>query len=255
MTKRPVWTIYKKELNATFQNPGVYAVAGLFFLLVSSLTIRGLMTYARESQTAWKSPEELIDFTQMMMSVTFGTVSILYIFVVPILTMRSFAEERRGGTWELLGAWPVGDWHIILGKFLSLSTILVLFEAFMGVYVAIFHILGTPDDGVVLSAFTGLFLLSLAYCSLGLFASSLTENQIIAAIITFAGLFLFAIIQNLSSTTSMLSAFFNSISITAHFTRFVEGGVFISDFVYFIVFTIFWLFMTARSLEARRLVQ
>jgi len=250
---KTIATLYKRELAAAFHNPGVYVVAGLFFFLVSVLVIHGVLDYAERSTSRDATAEEMaMDYTQTLAGSSFGAVSILFVFVVPIITMRAFAEERRSGMFELLATWPIRDWELILGKFLSLATVLVIMDAFMGFYVAVFYWLGEPDTGVILSAGLGLVLASLAYVSFGLFASALTENQIIAAIITFVGLFFFWVIQNVGGDgTTAFSRLCDAASMSLRFADFVKGLVTPGNVVYFLGFSFFWLFMTARVLETR----
>ena len=249
---RTILAVYKRELKAAFQNPGVYVVAGGFYFLVSSLTMYAIMDYSRQSAMALASPDDAIDFTQTMSAAAFGTVSLLFVFIIPIITMRSFAEEKRSGAFELLVTWPIRDWELILGKFLSLTSVVWIMVSLMLSYVVVFHYLAPPDTWVFVSAFLGLGLLSMAYVAFGLFASALTENQIIAAILTFAGLFMFYIIQNLGGDgTTLFSRVCDAVSLSTHFSKFVQGAIEAIDLVYYPLFTAFWLFMTARALESR----
>jgi len=250
---RTIRTIFRRQLAATFQNPGVYVVAGLFLFLVSSLVVHGIREYAARSTARGPAAvEEAMDYTQMMVSTAFGSVSLLFVFVIPILTMRAFAEERRSGTFELLATWPIRDWELILGKYLALVAVTGIIGSLMSAYVVVYYLLGHPDTGVIVSAAVGLALISMACVAFGLFASALTENQIIAAIVTFAGLFFFWIIQNLGGdATTLFSRICEAASMSLHFSNFVKGDVRATDVAYFVVFPAFWLFLTARALETR----
>lgn len=250
---RNALTIFRRELIASLQNPGVYVVAGLFFFLLSSVSLNGVYEYADRSTTGAARGESAQDFTQTVVVGTFGAVSVLFIFVIPIVTMRAFAEERRSGMFELLATWPIRDWELILGKFMGIAAVLLIIDAFLVFYVIAFYTLIPPDPGVVACCALGVVLVTLAYASFGLFASSLTENQIVAAIVTFSGLFLFWIAHTFAGeSTTVYSRLCEELSLYKHYANFSRGAFSFSDVAYFVLFTLFWLFMTARKLETRR---
>ena len=250
---KKIWIIFKRELAGIFQNPGIYVVSGLFVFLLSSLVIYGIEDYQKRSGRDPLPGEVAQDYTQTMIGSSLGAVSILFVFIVPIIAMRAFSEEKKSGLYELITTWPVTDLQVLLGKFFSLCAVMFLMESIVFVYIVVFYSFGRLDFGVIFSALIGLSLITFAYISFGLFASSVTENQIIAAIITFIGLFFFWIIQNLGGDTSGLySRICDAISISNHYANFARGEVSMADFAYFIAFTLMWLFMSLRSLEIRR---
>ncbi|MCX7046979.1 MAG: ABC transporter permease subunit [Candidatus Sumerlaeota bacterium] len=247
--------IFKREIAGVFQNPGIYVVSGLLIFLLSSLVIYGIEDYQKRSSRDILRGEETLDYTQTMVGSSLGTVSILFVFIVPIITMRAFSEEKKSGLHELLATWPVTDMQVLLGKFFALCAVMFIVESIVAAYVIVYYYFGKPDSGVLCSALLGLILITFAYISFGLFASSVTENQIIAAIITFVGLFFFWVLHTLGGDgTGLFSRICEAISISNHYANFARGEILMTDIVYFIAFTLMWLFMSLRSMEIKRLI-
>jgi ABC-2 type transport system permease protein len=183
----------------------------------------------------------------------FATLAVVLLLLVPLLTMRLLAEEKRAGTAELLFTYPLTDWAIILGKFLAALLIYAIFLGFTVVYPLAFSAVGRLDWGALAAGYLGLFLLGGACLSLGLFASSLTENQIIAAVTGFALLLLFWIIgwqQDIGAPG--WGGFFAALSMMDHYDSFIRGVIDTRDLVYYLSFIYFFLFLTKRQLESRR---
>ena len=149
--------------------------------------------------------------------------------------------------------YPLRDWDLLLGKYFAALSVIVVLLAISFIYAIVMMVVGKPEVPVILSSYLGIFLLSMAYVAYGIFASSVTENQIVAAIITFAGLLLFYLIGDLASAQSgFLVRLFSEISVRLHAINFTSGLIETKDIAYFILFTGFFLFLTARILESRR---
>ena len=179
--------------------------------------------------------------------------TLIFALLAPVITMRLLAEEQKLGTLELLMTAPVRDYEIVLGKFLaalaSLTSTLV-----PTIYLVLLLIwFGNPDIGPILSGYLGLILFGMAAVSLGLLASSLTGNQIVAAVVSIGALILLTVIGLAESYVGgIFTELVRQLSITNHFEDFARGVVDTHDLVYFLIFTIFLLFLTVRSLESRR---
>jgi ABC-2 type transport system permease protein len=179
--------------------------------------------------------------------------SIIILFIMPMITMRTYAEEKRSGTMELLLTSPLTDVQIILGKFLGAMGLFAAMLLVTAIDVAILFRLGNPEWKPVLTGYLGLLLLGGCFLSLGLLISSLTKNQIVAGGMTF-GVFLLLWIVNwfadgVGPTTREV---LNYLSITAHLEDFVRGILDTKHIVYYLSFITFGLFLTAKSVDSER---
>ncbi len=190
---------------------------------------------------------------QMIYRPFFGNLAVLWLFLVPLLTMRLFAEEKRSGTAELLFTFPLTDWAIILGKFTAALAVCALFLAATVIYSLALLSLVQVDWRAVAVGYLGLILLTGAFLSLGVFSSTLTENQIIAAVIAFGLLLLFWLIgwyEEIGSAS--LQGVFRYLSMLGHFETFARGVLDSRDILFYLGFSFFFLFLTKRQLESRR---
>ncbi len=247
--------IVRKELIIYFTTP-IFYITGFFFLLLAGYFFyANVLYYSLFSLQAAQQPQlaAMLNPTQVIFRYLFGTMAVVFLMMVPIFTMRLLAEEKRSGTAELLLTYPLSDWAVILGKFLAA---LVVYGVCLGItlaYALMFAWVGPLDWGVVATGYLGLLLLGAACLSLGLFASSLTENQIIAAVAAFALLLLFWLIgwqQELGASGP--GGVFAALSLQEHFDNFTRGLIDTRDLVYFGSFIFFFLFLTKRQLESRR---
>ncbi|MBW1990906.1 MAG: ABC transporter permease [Deltaproteobacteria bacterium] len=249
-----VLAVIRKELTIYFST-AIFYITGFFFLVLGGYFFySNLVYYSLLSFQGGQNPQlaALLNPHQMIFRPLFGTLAIVFIMMVPLLTMRLLAEEKRSGTAELLFTYPLTDWAVILGKFFSALLVYALLLLFTLSYALLFASLAKLDWGPILSSYLGLLLLGGACLSLGLFASSLTENQIIAAVIAFALLLLIWLIGwQAELDTSGLSGFFAALSMLEHFENFIKGVVDTRDLIYFLSFILFFLFLTKRQLESR----
>lgn len=226
-----------------------YLMAGIFFVLL-------VLSYSKISFEASKTTYESVrglGLTRFVFSSFFLNIGSILIFLVPLLAMRSFAEERKMQTLELLYTYPFNDFEIVWGKFLGLVWFFeLLFLPTLG-YLGIVHWLGGSIDwGPILIGYLGFWLLGNAYLSLGLFVSSLTDNQMVAALITFASLIVFWILEWVSGVMDGTWAhFFAMLSPLNHYREFTLGILDLSHVVYFCFFHFYFLFLTLRSIETR----
>jgi ABC-2 type transport system permease protein len=170
-----------------------------------------------------------------------------------MLTMRLLSEERKLGTAELLFTYPISDWDAILGKYLATVTVLATTLALTLVLPLLLSNFAAPEWGAVVTGYAGLLLLGMAYISVGLFFSSLSENQIVAGVLTFGFSLLVLIIGWLIPFVSAGAArVLSEISILEHFDSFSRGIVDTNDIVYYVNFSVFFLFLCSRVLESNR---
>lgn len=251
--------LVRKELIIYFATP-IFYIMGFFFLLLAgyffytNLVYYSLISF-QVAQQAAQNPQLLGQVTphQIVFRPLFQVLAIVLILLVPLLTMRLLAEEKRSGTAELLFTYPLTDWGVILGKFLAALLVYLVLLAFTLIYAAALGFITRLDWGALLTGYLGMALLGGSLLSLGLFASSLTENQIIAAVAAFAILLLLWIIglvQELGG--GFWGRFFQYLSIMDHYDNFTRGVIDTRDLVYHLSFMFFFLFLTKRQLESRR---
>lgn len=247
--------VFRRDLKAYFHSPSVYVVAGLFLMFAGFvfMNLVNVFSYASVSQKARTIYEfHDLNITQDVFGRLFYLLDFLILLMVPIITMRTFAEEQKTGTFELLMTCPLRNWDIILGKYLACVTIMAAILGACLIFPFTLVILDTPPEfPVIFSAFFGLLLIAGAYVAFGVFASSLTENQLVASVITLVGLFLFLLIGDLSAT-GLLSTILEALSVESHTTNFTIGIIALIDVVYFVLFAAFFLFLTARVVQLRR---
>jgi ABC-2 type transport system permease protein len=252
--------IARKELNIYFATPVAYVMFTLFVVIGSYFFLRLLGAYEQASlqYMRFNAPElmDRLNFQDAIFRNLFGNLGVILIFIVPFLTMRLIAEERRTRTIELLYTTPVTPLDIVLGKYLAALVVLACALGLTLLYPILVQALA-KDAGVewrsVLLGYLGLFLLGAAYMSLGLFISSLTENVVVAAIITFVVLLMTWIIGwsagEAEGWTRELILYLASVS---HLDSFSRGTLDLKDVVYFLSVIVFGLFATHRAVEAHR---
>ena len=173
--------------------------------------------------------------------------------IPPVLTMRLLAEEQKLGTLELLLTAPVRDYEVVIAKFLASFAILSTTVLLTLFYVLFLVFYSSPDLGPIISGYLGFLLYCSATLAIGLLASSLTSNQIVAAVVGFGIILLFTVIHRVSSILSGTAAtILEQLSLTTHFEAFARGVIDTSDIAYYVLITLVFLFITTRSLESRR---
>jgi ABC-2 type transport system permease protein len=248
------WPILKREMRVYFNSPIAYAVL-LIFLVVSGFFFYSLVgSYVMISFQAARNPYiQGLNAVDRVISPMFGNLSVIMLLMLPLFTMRLFAEEKKSGTYELLFSYPLRDVDVLLGKYLAALALFLIMIALTAVNHLLLYAVGASAPGVTIAGFIGIFLLGAAFIALGVFVSSLTENQIVAAVITFGVLLLFWIVGWASySTGPPLSEFLQYISLTKHIGNFAKGVIDTADVAYYLLFNFFFLFLTLRSLESKR---
>lgn len=235
---RNTLTIFQKEFKSYFNSPIAYIFIITFLLFSSWLFFRTFFLIG-----------------QAHLRPLFGILPWLFLILAPAITMRAWAEEKKLGTMEILMTLPLKDYEIVLGKFFSsfffmIITIILTFPLPLTVY-----ILGNPDTGTIVGGYLGACLMGGAYLAIGLFTSSLTQNQIVAFIISIVICFALLIIGEditLMSTPALLTPIFSYLSLGTHFQSISRGVIDSRDLIYYFSVIGFFLFLNTLALESRK---
>jgi ABC-2 type transport system permease protein len=227
--------ILKKEINSFFSSPIGYLVIGLFLLL------NGLFLWV------FKGDFNILDYGFADLSSFFLIAPWILMFLIPAVTMRSFSDEKKQGTLELLLTKPISKIHIVLGKYFGalLLIIIALIPTFLYVYTI--YQLGNPsgnlDFGSTIGSYFGLLFLLISYTAIGVFASTLSENQIVAFLIAISLCFIFYIgFEGIANLTSNL--FIEQLGMSYHFKSISKGVLDTRDIIYFLSVTVFFIVFT-----------
>jgi ABC-2 type transport system permease protein len=256
---KKIGAILMKELRIYFTTPLAYVVLSAFCVITSYVFLRLLSEFMQTVEwTSQVQPEALshLNFNDYVLIPLFGNVAVFLVFVVPFITMRLVAEERRLKTMELLLVCPLRPVHIVMGKYLAaLSTIVLLlllvliYPALVGLYAYV----GNVAWATVGTGLLGLFLLGACFCAIGLFLSSLTSSQTTAAFLTWSVLTLLWMIGwSAGSYTGATREVLQAIGAVNHMDAFVRGVIDVKDLVYYISLSLFALFLCLRSVETWR---
>jgi len=238
-----VITVARRELSGYFATPVAYVFIVIFLMLAGSLTFTLGGFFAR-------GQADLQPF--------FNFVPWLFLFLVPALTMRLWAEERRLGTIELLLTLPMAQWQAVVGKFLAAWLFCAIALALTFPLILTVNFLGRPDNGVILAGYVGCLMVAGAFLSIGAALSALTKNQVIAFVLAVAVCFLFAaagspiVTDFLSQRMPILAEVARGISITERYNGFIRGVIALRDVVYFVSFIAFWLFVNTVIVDHRK---
>jgi ABC-2 type transport system permease protein len=247
------FVIARKELKQLFTSPIAYVALAMFFLIVGFLFYALLGVYTSQVLQLQGPPPGDFDPTRIIFSPLFQDTSFVLILLVPIFTMRLVSEEDRARTMELLATSPVTSAAIILGKYLAalvLFFVLLAISAYMPLALAT---MGRLDWGLLGATYIGLALLGAAFLAIGLFASTLNENQIVSAAIGFALLLLFWVLGFAQQATgSQAQQVLSSLSFSTHFNNLASGVVDTQDVVFFLSVAGFFVFLAVIALEARK---
>jgi len=238
---KTIWIIAKKELSTYFDSLMAYVLIVLF------LGFSGLFTWLYGTDIFLIGQADLRPF----FNIAFWTL----FFFIPALTMRSIAEEKRSGTIELILTKPISDWEFILGKYLA--NIIVIFTALSLTfpYVITLANIGDIDAGATIMGYIGLMFMSSVYIAIGIFASTITKNQIVAFLTAlFIGLFLHIIFSVFSNNmTGILAQLFSFLDMHTHYESIIRGVFDSKDFIYFVSITFLGLYFAVLNLAKRNL--
>ena len=233
---KKVLVLFTREFQAYFFSPMAYVVLTAF-LVISGYFFSIILHYTQEATLRY----------------VLSNMAVTLLFICPLLTMRLLAEERKSGTIETLMTDPVRDVEVVIGKFLAALCFYVILLVPTAVYVVILKIVSAPDAGPLISGYLGLLLMGGVFISIGLFASSLSKNQIIAGVICLIALLLFWVIgwagEAMSGGFSKVLVY---IGFFEHFEGFQKGIIDTRDVIYYVTTAALFIFLTVRILETRK---
>ena len=256
---KQILAVFRREIYAYFTSPIAYAVisvfviiSGYFFYALLRFFVQMSFRAFEQSQMYGMAPPTL-NVNEMLISPLFLNVSVILLFTLPLITMRTYAEEKRSGTIELLLTSPLTDLQIVMGKFLGGLVLYAAMLAVTVVHIGFLFAFGNPEWRPVATGYLGLLLMGGCFLSLGLFISSLTRNQIVAWMVTFAVFLLFWVVNWIATFTGpTMQNVLNYLSITEHLNDFTRGVVDTKHLVYYISFIGFALFLTVRAVDSER---
>ncbi len=265
---RTIWIIFVKELKSYFLSPVAYIVltgfaflAGWLFYQLLELFLR-MTTFMQGYMVGGEIVREWT-LTDDLMTPLYKNLSLLFIIMIPAITMRLFAEEKKLKTEELLATSPINTSQVLLGKYFAAAVLICVLLIPVGLFPILVAAFGEQvDTGPIISGYLGLFLLGFTLAAMGIFASSLTENQIVAFVFCAVLEMIFFTVGLAAGTVGRITVFsvpldlgrlVTELSLYEHLDSFILGLVSITDLTYFITLIIFFLFITKYSAESTRL--
>ncbi|MDH3217730.1 MAG: ABC transporter permease [Candidatus Krumholzibacteria bacterium] len=247
--------VYQREFEYFYNSIVAYVVIMIFLLLGGYFFYNLVAFFNMVSIQTMQNPvaAQRLSITEGVLQPLFGNLSVVMLLIIPLLTMRLLSEERKSGTAELLFTYPISDWDVILGKYLATLTVFATMLLLTVLFPALLRRYANPEWGPILSGYLGLLLLGSAFVAMGLFFSSLSENQIVAGILTFGCALLFLIIGWITPFVSAnVALVVQQLSILEHFDNFSKGIIDSNDVIYYVNFSLFFLFLCSRVLESNR---
>ena len=247
--------MWKKEVQSYFSSPLAYVLIALFSLITGVMFFNLLVTYTDGIQAIPHNMAQEISFVEEVVLRLFANINFLFLIFIPLITMRLFSEEKRLETLDIYWMAPVKEWQVVLSKGLAALCLILSMLLMTIVFPLIIWGIGVKDLTLLGAAYLSVLLNGVCYISLGLFCSSISGNQIIAAILSILGIMFLWMITwggHLNSNY-MISEIFTYIGITSHFERILRGLIGTQDMIYYISFVFFFSFLTIKSLGRRNL--
>jgi ABC-2 type transport system permease protein len=249
---RNILAIADKELRSYFASPIAYILIGFFLLPFGVFFYLYLTAFVKQSMQQAQFGGAM-NINQSVIRYVLQNASVIILFIMPMITMRTYSEEKRSGTIELLLTSPVTDVEIILGKFFGALGLYAAMLSVTLIYIGILFVYGNPEWRPVAAAYLGLLLMGGTFVSLGLLISSTTSNQIVAGVVTFVVFLLLWIIGWFADTAGpTIGPITSWLSITEHFDDFSKGIIDTKHVLYYLSLITFGLFLTAKSVDSER---
>jgi len=231
-----ILVLAKKEFRSYFDSPVAYVVITLFLLIAG-----------------WQFSTSLFLNNTADLRSTFSIIKFILLFFIPALSMRLISEEKRLGTIELLMTLPIKDWQLVLGKFLSAYLLIIITLLLTLIHYFTIASLGSPDFGATMGGYIGLIMVVGVYLAIGTFTSSLTQNQIVAFIVSFVIIFFFYILDKIIFFfPGFVANLLEFLSIDYHFNNMARGVIDSRNVIYMLSLIFLFLFLTVQSLESRK---
>ena len=251
-----ILAIANKELRGYFASPIAYIVIGLFALAYGYFFYALLLFFDRQSMQLaglGAGAGATANVNEQLISPAFQNTMVVFLFVLPMVTMRTYSEEKRSGTIELLLTAPLTDFQIIMGKFLGALGLYAAMLAITLIHIGVLFSLGNPEWLPILTSYLGMLLMGGCFISIGLLISSMTRNQIVAGMVTFVVFLMLWVIDWVATFMGPTAqAVLSYLSFTAHLTDFMRGVIDTKHVIYYVSFIAFGLFLTARSVDTER---
>ncbi len=236
LSRHPIFVLARKELVSALNTPATYVICVLFLVT-----------------TGWLFAVPLFQFRQSTLETFYRPIPLLFLFLVPALTMRSFSEEFKAGTIEYLATLPIKDYEIVLGKFLGSLAWLLIMIAFTLVYPITLLIVGRPDIGHLIATYISVISLGAFFTAIGLWASALTRNQVVAFIVSFFVCFTLYLVDHIARfVPTVISPWVATLGVNTHFESLSRGVIDSRDLLYWASGTIFFLSACLAVLNSRR---
>ncbi len=249
---RNVLAIADRELRSYFSSPMAYIVIGFFLLPFGVFFFLYLQAFVKQSLQMAQYGGAM-NVNQQVVRYVLQNASVIILFIMPMITMRTYSEEKRSGTIELLLTSPLSDVEIILGKFFGALGLYVAMLAVTLLYIGILFVYGNPEWRPIVAGYLGLLLMGGAFVSIGLLISSTTNNQIVAGVVTFVVFLLLWIVGWFADSAGpTIGPITSYLSITEHFDDFSKGIIDSKHVVYYLSLITFGLFLTAKSVDTER---
>jgi ABC-2 type transport system permease protein len=247
-------TIWRKELNSYFRSPIAYGVMAFFGLISGYFFYVAIVFFVQASiQSSMTGQGQPMSVNEQVIRPIFSNISVIGLFLIPMITMRLFAEEKRTGTIELLVTSPIRDLEIIMGKWLAAMSLYAVMLGVSLLSMATLFVYGKPDWRPMAVGYLGLLLQGGCLLAIGTFISTCTKNQIVAGVAGFSVCLLLWVLDWMSSFQDSVSAkAISYLSVLQHFDSFSKGVLDSKDIIYYVSAIFVGLFLTARSLESLR---
>lgn len=250
---RNVWAVYRREVSAYFSSPIAYVVLGSFALLYGLFFRDGLYSFIQYGfQMAQYGGGATLNVNQDLIRWLFNTTSVIVLFMLPLVTMRSFAEEKRSGTMELLLTSPITDSQLVLGKFFAALTLYAAMIGLTLIHMGILFYFGDPEWQPLVAGYLGILLLGGSFIAFGILFSTLTRNQIVAGFLAFGLFLLLWVIEYTERWAGSWGEIVAYLSVTKHIEEFAKGVIDSKDVVYYLSFIGLGLFLSKQSVESHR---
>jgi ABC-2 type transport system permease protein len=252
---RNVLAVAGKELRTYFHSPIAYLVMTMYaaicgFVFYSSTAFYVVQTFRMQAMGGMGAPPMNIN-ENIIRPIIAGVITVVLLFLIPLITMRLYAEEKRSGTIELLLTSPLTDLEIIFGKFLGALVLYAVLVALTFGYFGVLFLYGNPNAKPLLANALGLLLYGVALLALGMWISTFTRNQIIAGAVGLTAFLLLYLLDWVTAySSSQVGQLMSYLALTTHFDNFSKGVVELSDVVYYLSVIALGIFFTSRSVEA-----
>jgi ABC-2 type transport system permease protein len=250
---RNIRAIAAKELRGYYSSPVAWVIFGLFAALFAAFFNAGLLNFIQQSMSQFGGPQRPMNINLEMIRPVLANTAVLILFIAPMITMRTYAEEKRSGTIELLLTSPLKDVEIVLGKFFGSMGMFLGLLAVTLIYMAILFLMGNPSWKPLIAGYFGLLLVGGSFISLGLFFSSMTNNQMVAGVASFVTFLVLWIIGWYSDSAGPFwSQLLNNLSIIVPFDDFGKGVIDTKHIIRYLSFIVLGLFLATKSVDSDR---